>query len=150
MTVAWLGAYLDARRRKGLALAFAAALLLPLQGCDRKPASKKPTFAGAVRIDGLTPATTTPLKVGEKVTIRADVSYRLQADAGTLGLVVQAENVGLAQSIQPVTKGSGKLTLSAEFVVPQSSAIQVYVPLQAAGQKATRSVDGRVYEVVGR
>lgn len=133
-----------------LAVVLVGVIAAALGGCERSD-SAKPAAIGAVRIVALSPETTTPLKAGEKVTIRVDVSYRLLADAGAVGLVVQVEGgPGLAQKMEPVRKGSGKATLSAEFIVPQAMTIQVYTPLQAQGQKETTIVDLRTYRVVAK
>jgi len=65
-----------------------------------------------------------------------------------LVLVVQSSDKGLAQASQAIRQGEGKATLSVEFVVPETKAIQLYTPLQALGQKATATVDARTYKVV--
>ena len=118
-------------------------------GCDRKPpAPAKPVSAGSVRIVGMKPDTTTPLKVGAKVKLQAEIAYRLLADAGVLTLIVQLNDKGLAQASQALQRGEGKATLAVEFVVPEAKAIQVYTPLQALGQKTTATVDARTYKIV--
>ena len=118
-------------------------------GCDRKPpAPAKPVSAGSVRIVGMRPDTTTPLKVGAKVKLQAEIAYRLLADAGVLTLVVQLNDKGLAQASQAIQRGEGKATLAVEFVVPEAKAIQIYTPLQALGQKTTATVDARTYKIV--
>ncbi len=120
-------------------------------GCDKKPpAPAKPVSAGAVKIVALKPDTATPLKVGAKVKLQAEVAYRLLADAGVVTLVVQLNDKGLAQESQAIQRGEGKATLAVEFVVPEAKAIQVYTPLQALGQKSTATVDARTYKVVVR
>jgi hypothetical protein len=118
-------------------------------GCERKPPPPaKPVSAGSVRIVVLKPDTTTPLKVGAKVKLQAEIAYRLLADAGVLTLVVQLNDKGLAQASQAIQRGEGKATLAVEFVVPEAKAIQVYTPLQALGQKTTATVDARTYKIV--
>jgi len=124
--------------------------VLAASGCDKKPpaAPPKPVSAGSVRIVALTPETTTALKVGAKVKVEIEVSYRLLADAGAVTLVVQANDKGLAQTTREVRQGEGKAKLAAEFVVPDTNAIQIFTPLQALGQKATATLDRRTYKVV--
>jgi hypothetical protein len=118
-------------------------------GCDKKPpAPAKPVSAGTVKIVALKPDTTTPLKVGAKVKLQAEVAYRLLADAGAVTLVVQSSDKGVAQASQAIKRGEGKATLAVEFVVPETKALQVYTPLQALGQKTTATVDARTYKVV--
>jgi hypothetical protein len=125
------------------------AALLALTACDKKPpAPAKPVSAGSVKIVALKPDTTTPLKAGAKVKLQAEVAYRLLADAGAVTLIVQSNDKGLAQASQAIKQGEGKATLSVEFVVPDTKALQVYAPLQAWGQKTTATVDYRTYKVV--
>lgn len=125
--------------------------LLAASGCDKKPPPPpKPVSAGSVRIVALTPETTTVLKVGAKVKIELEVSYRLLADAGAVTLVVQANDKGLAQTTRAVRQGEGTAKLSAEFVVPDTNAIQIFTPLQALGQKSTATLDRRTYKVVAK
>lgn len=134
-----------------LAVVLAGVITVALLGCEKNDSTKaKPASAGAVRIVALSPETTTPLKVGEKVKIQVEVSYRLAAESGVVALVVQADNAAVAQSRQLVKRGGGKATLSVELVVPQTKALQVFTPLQAQGQKATTTADARTYEVVGK
>ena len=101
-----------------------------------------------MKIVALKPDTTTALKVGAKVNVQVEVAYRLLADQGAVTLVVQSSDKGLAQASQAIRQGEGKATLSVEFVVPETKAIQLYTPLQALGQKATATVDYRTYKVV--
>lgn len=123
--------------------------VLAASGCEKKPPPPpKPVSAGSVRIVALTPETTTALKVGAKVKIELEVSYRLLADAGAVTLVVQAKDKGLAQTTRAVRQGEGTAKLSAEFVVPDTNAIQIFTPLQAMGQKTTATLDRRTYNVV--
>ncbi len=124
--------------------------LLAASGCDKKPppAPPKPVSAGSVRIVALTPETTTALKAGAKVKIELEVAYQLLADAGAVTLVVQANDKGLAQTTRAVRQGEGTVKLSAEFVVPDTNAIQIFTPLQALGQKTTATLDRRTYKVV--
>lgn len=118
-------------------------------GCDKKPpAPAKPVSAGSVKIVALKPDTTTSLEVGAKVKVQVEVAYRLLADAGAVTLVVQSSDKGLAQASQAIRQGEGKATLSVEFVVPETKAIQLYTPLQALGQKTTATLDARTYKVV--
>jgi hypothetical protein len=134
-----------------LAAVLVGVIAAALGGCEKADDPKgKLASAGAVRIVALSPETTTPLKVGEKVKIQVEVSYRLAAESGVVALVVQADNAGVAQSRQLVKRGRGKATLSVELVVPETKALQVFTPLQAQGQKTTTTADARTYKVVGK
>lgn len=139
-------------RRRTLVAIASVMTAASLMGCgkDGSPA-KKAASAGSVRIVGLAPDTTTPLKVGDKVTIQVEVDYRLAAEAGMVSVVVQsADNKNLAHNGEVAKKGTGKASMSVEFVVPDTKTVQVFTPLQAQGQSATTTVDFRAYEVVAR
>ena len=126
----------------------AAILLVACLGaCDQKPLKAPP--GSFVKIVSVTPDTKSPLKVGDKVKVQVEVSYALTVDVGRITLVVQAaNNASLANHMAVVNKGNGKITLSAEFVVPDSNAVQIFTPLSAQGQTATSTVDHRAYKVV--
>ena len=97
----------------------------------------------------VSPDTKSPLKVGDKVKVQVEVSYALTVDVGQITLVAQAaDNATLGNRATAVKKGEGRLTLSVEFVVPDSDAVQIYTPLSAQGQKATSTVAHRTYKVV--
>ena len=123
-------------------------LLAALLGaCDQKPLKAPP--GSFVKIVSVSPDTKSPLKVGAKVKVQVEVSYALTVDVGQIALVVQAaNNATLANRAAVVKKGEGKLVLSAEFVVPDSDAVQIYTPLSAQGQKATSTVAYRAYKIV--
>ena len=81
--------------------------------------------------------------------LKVHVAYALTADSGTLGLVVQdANNTPIAQSFDVVLKGSASQVLEANFTVPNTKAVQVFVPLSAQGQAATSTVASRAFKVV--
>lgn len=122
---------------------FAASLV----ACDQKPPKAPP--GSFVRILSVSPDTKSPLKVGDKVKVQVEVSYALTVDVGQITLVAQAaNNATLGNRAAAVKKGEGKLTLSVEFVVPDSDAVRIYTPLSAQGQKATSTVAYRAYKVV--
>ena len=102
-----------------------------------------------MRIAKLSPEASTTLKVGQKVELEVEVEYGLTtAETGTVALVVQgADNKSLASNMQVVGKGTGKAAFKAEFVVPETSAVQVFTPLQAQGQTSTATVAVRTYKV---
>jgi hypothetical protein len=124
--------------------------LLTLAGCQRKEPSGAPAPSGSsVKIVGITPDTSVPLRSGERVRLKVDVSYSLTVDSGTVALVIQAaDNSGIAQNMQVLSKGEGKTSLEAEFTVPNTKAVQIFTPLSVQGQASTSTVDYRVYKVV--
>jgi hypothetical protein len=119
-----------------------------LGACDQGSLPSAPS-GSFVRIVSVSPDTGTALKVGDRVKMQVEVSYALSSDGGTVSLVVQAaNNASLAHNMEVIQKGSGKATLSAEFVVPDSNAVQIFTPLSAQGQTSTSTVDHRAYKVI--
>ena len=134
-------------RMQTLATVGAILSALWLGACDRKPLKAPP--GSFVKIVSVSPDTKSPLKVGDKVKVQVEVSYALTTDVGQITLVVQAaNNATLANKMAVIKKGSGKLSLSADFVVPDSNAVQIFTPLSAQGQTATSTVAHRAYKVV--
>lgn len=129
-----------------------ALLLAPLGACERAPSKPPKLPASYVRIAKLSPDATRPLKVGDKVNLQVQLDYALtKADTGAVMVVVQtADNQNLVQKAQAVRKGVGKATLAVEFVVPQTSAVNVFTPLSEQGQTSTTTVALRTYKVVER
>jgi len=108
-----------------------------------------PQFGSLAQITSISPDTTQILRSGEQVKLKVDVSYVLTAESGTIKLVVlAADNSGVAQDVEVITKGSGKSTLKAEFTVPSTTVIRVFTPLIVQGQNSTSAADGRTFQVV--
>ena len=105
-----------------------------------------------VTISEISPDPKVPLRVGERVKLHVVAGYMLEADAGTVALVVQAaNNAGIAQNMEAIVRGNGKSVLDAEFTVPDTRAIQVFVPIHVQGQQGgTSIVDSRAYRVEGK
>lgn len=127
-------------------------LLVTLGACESKFSTENSAPAGSsVKILAISPEISSPLHVGEKVKLQVDVGYSLTAPSGTLSLVVQAsDNSGVAQDMEVLAKGSGKTKFEAEFVVPNTKAIQVFTPLSAQGQSSTSTVDMWAFKVVAK
>ena len=122
-----------------------------LLGCQRSdPNVGTPALSGStVQIISTSPGIGEPLHAGEKVKLKVDVNYTLSEESGTLALVVQAaDNLSIAQNFEVVMKGSGKVALEAEFIVPNTKAIQIFTPLSGQGQNSTSTVDSRAFKVV--
>src|SRR6266496_1787418 len=114
-----------------------AAVITILVACDQRSLPSAPS-GSFVKIVSVSPDTGTALKVGDKVKVQVEVSYSLSSEGGTVSLVVQAaNNASLAHNMEVIQKGSGNATLSAEFVVPDSNAVQIFTPLSAQGQTST-------------
>jgi hypothetical protein len=92
------------------------------------------------------------LHVGERVKLHVVAGYMLEAETGTVALVVQAaDNAGIAQNMDAISRGNGKSVLDAEFTVPDTRAVQVFVPIHSQGQQGgTSIVDSRAYHVEGK
>ena len=114
-------------------------------GADNNSDVWKAPSGSTVNIE---PSTSEVLKPGQKVSLKVKAAYALSADSGTLGLVVQdASNSSLTQTMNVVLRGNGNEELAVEFIVPDTKAIQVFVPLSGQGQSKTSTVFGRAYKV---
>lgn len=132
--------------------AFATAAVL-LAGCQMPgPHTNVPKTMGSLaQITSISPDASQVLRSGEQVKLKVDVSYALADDTGTLTLIVlAADSSPLAHAAQPIRQRSGKVTLEAAFTVPNTTAVRVYTPLLADGQKSSSVVDGREYAVAPR
>lgn len=126
------------------------AMLSACTGESVRSAQSAPS-GSSVSIVELAPSPSETLVVGQKVSLKVKASYTLTAESGTLGLVVQdAGTVGIAQTMAVVAKGSGTEQLAVEFVVPETRAVQVFVPLSGQEQTSTATVSSRAYKVVPR
>ena len=105
----------------------------------------------SVRIVSISPTPDMPLRVGETLTLQVEVEYNLtSAESGTVTLVIQQGESGrqsLANEIEVIMKGRGKVVLSKQLQVPETKALQVFTPLNVQGGSSTRVVDNRVYKV---
>lgn len=118
-------------------------------GRSEAPQVEAAPIGSTIGITEIAPSTGEPLKVGQSVHLKVYVAYALTADSGTLGLVVQdANNTPIAQSFDVVIKGSASQVLEANFTVPDTKVVQVFVPLSAQGQAATSTVASRAFKVV--
>jgi hypothetical protein len=114
-----------------------------------EPRTDLPPFGSQAQITSISPDATQVLHSGEKVKLRVDVSYVLNAESGTIKLIVlAADNSDLAQGATVITRGSGKSTLEAEFTVPGTTTVRVFTPLVVQGQDSASGVDGRAFVVL--
>ena len=126
------------------------ALLAATAACNQSLGQSAPSAANgsSVSLISISPATSEVLHPGEKATLVVEIAYELNADSGNVNLVVQAANgLHLAGDIEVITKGSGRAKLRAEFIVPETKAIEVFIPLSADGQSSTSTLVHRVYRV---
>ncbi|MCA6217181.1 hypothetical protein KGA65_11570 [Ideonella sp. B7] len=134
--------------RQFVVILFSAALLVACQRSDPHLGTPAPG-GSSVHIASVSPSVAEVLQAGEEVKMKVEIEYTLGADSGTLALVVQAaDNSAVAQNFEVVTKGSGRAILEAEFLVPNTKAIQIFTPLSAQGQSSTSTVESRAFKVV--
>lgn len=132
-----------------------AAALLPLvvaallSGCQSAgPVAGPAPFGTVAQITGISPDTTQVLRAGERIGLRVDVGYVLTAEAGSIELIVLADdNSSIAKDAKAVMKGRGTASLQAEFVVPGTTSIRVFVPLVVQGAGSAFMADGRAFQV---
>lgn len=126
-------------------------VLTVLAGCERGPTTEHATSGSSVKILSISPENSSPLRVGEHVKMQVEVAYTLSADRGTLSLAVQtADNTGVTQNTQVVTKGAGQTKLETEFVVPNTKSILVFTPLAAQSEANTSIVDMWAFSVIAK
>jgi len=120
-----------------------------VSGCQSAgPVVGSGTFGTVAQITGISPDTTQVLRAGERIRLKVDVAYALTAETGSIELIVLADdNSSVAKDVKAVTKGRGTATLQAEFLVPGTTAIRVFVPLVVQGPNAAFMVDGRAFQV---
>ncbi len=127
-----------------------ATMILALLGCQRTDNDIGDTMPSdsSVEIVSVSPIGGAALRVGERVRIRVDIAYTLVDEVGTVEPIVQtADDSRITSTLEVVKKGSGKLTLASDFVVPKTNAIQIFTALAGEGQTATSVVDSRIFEV---
>ena len=124
----------------------------PRSGATSNAPPPNVTAGTFVTISEINPDPKIPLRVGERVKLHVVAGYMLEAETGTVALVVQAaDNTSVAQNMEVISRENGKSVLDAEFTVPDTRAVQVFVPIQAQGQQGgTSIVDSRAYRVEGK
>ncbi|HUR42269.1 MAG TPA: hypothetical protein VM240_13975 [Verrucomicrobiae bacterium] len=113
-------------------------------------AAANPASDGSfVQIVSISPTVGTALRAGEKVSLKVEIEYVVPVESATIGLVVQAaDNSPIANDNDVLLKGSGKVTLTADFTVPATKMINIFTPLSAQGQNSTSTVDSRAFKVL--
>jgi hypothetical protein len=129
-----------------LSLLFVALLLT---GCDDGGSAENSAPAGStVKILSTSPVHSESLNRGDLVRLRVEVEYRLNADSGTLSLVVQeSDTSSISVQTEVVARGTGTSVFETEFVVPDTKAILLFTPLTGQGQTKTSTVDTLAFKV---
>jgi hypothetical protein len=106
----------------------------------------------SVKIISLTPGNDKPLYAGSTVSIKVEVEYSLHsANTASLRMIVQRAESGhkpLANEVDVVLKGTGTLKLAKEIKIPDTRALQIFMPLTPEGAQITTTVDSRMYKVL--
>jgi hypothetical protein len=99
-------------------------------------------------ITAIDPSPTLTLRIGDVVLFRADVAYNVNVETATVSIYVQAEDsTYMSQSSRAVGFGSGTVVLEAEYKIPNTHTVQVFVPLHLPGGGSSVVVDHRAYLV---
>jgi len=102
----------------------------------------------SVKIVSISPDTTVNLAVGATVELEVAVAYELKEKEGAISLVVQKQdNSPIADLREKILSGKGTYTFKQKFVVPDTHAVSVSVPLFADNAVKTEIVDHRLYGV---
>ncbi|GBF25024.1 hypothetical protein MnTg02_00053 [bacterium MnTg02] len=126
---------------------FSLALISTGCGADRSDDHAAPA-GSMVRILSTTPDHSETLERGDVVNLKAEVEYQLNADSGTLSLVIQESDMStISVHTEVVTRGSGTSVFEAEFVVPDTNAVLLFTPLTGQGQAKTSTVDTLAFKV---
>jgi len=106
----------------------------------------------SVKILSISPTNAKPLIAGSTVAITAEVEYTLvSANTASITMVIQRAESGhrpLANEFDVALKGTGKMKITTEVEIPNTKAIQVFIPLTPEGNQSTTIVDSRMYKVV--
>ena len=125
----------------------------------------------AVKIISITPDTSQPLKVGDKISVEVEVEYKISSIPAQIALNIQDgkltnELIGsiseikdtieksdkfasfiIARKIEILSRKEGKMKLAESFKVPDTNSVQIFTPIYQQGQEATEIVDNRFYAV---
>jgi hypothetical protein len=86
--------------------------------------------------------------VGQTVDVSIDVTYQLNAPAGTVSIITQAsDSTPISQDLKVISKGQGTQKLVTRFVVPKTNAIEVLSTVFHDGSLQSSVVDSRYIKV---
>ncbi len=130
---------------KNFRAAMMAIACVMLASCQTPPRGNYPAPAGStISIDSMSPDGSSVLHVGDHVSLVATVSYTLTTGPGKINMMVQTENDAIiTKQLLDVAAGSGTVTLKADFVVPATNAIVVYLPLFGTDQSFSTTMAKR-------
>ncbi len=131
------------------------AVLLAQPPAQAQSAARTDESSGSsVRIERISPSLAQPIRAGQKVKFEVEIAYVVNADSATVGLIIQrgdsADNPVLSFTTDIALKGSGRLKMSAEALIPDTRVVHVFTPLSHQGDTRTSVVDMRSYKVAPR
>lgn len=140
-------------RWRCIAAAGVLAVALPVAAQTADAAARPaqaPTTEGTVAIRTIAPDPAQPLIEGQRVRITVEVAYTQPGRSATLALSLQdplPAHRPLGAAVATVQDSAGRITLSAEVLVPAVPTLNVYVPLYTRDGVPTAVVDTRSYRV---
>lgn len=107
-----------------------------------------------VRVVSLSPSDDQPLQAGTTVHFSMKVSYTLDADTGSLGVMLQRgdrinrpdENT-TASASKLISRGNGQASFDFEFVVPSANSLVTFIPLIAENEQRPRVAELKVFKI---
>src|SRR5262249_6930853 len=118
----------------------------------RSPNGQQDATADTVKILSISPPTDSPLRIGDSAKFEVEIEYNLNsANSGSVTLVIQqaeSDRTPLANEVDVISKGKGRLVLSKVLLIPETKAIGVFTRLYVQGGTSTSVVDTRTYRVL--
>src|SRR5262249_54619932 len=108
--------------------------------------------ADTIKILSISPPTGSPLHIADTAKFEVEIEYKLtSANSGFVTLVIQQAESGrptLANEVDVISKGKGRVVLTKVVQIPETKAIQVFTPLNVQAGTSTSVVDSRIYKVL--
>jgi hypothetical protein len=129
--------------------------MMIIAGCSGGSSPTDPVIIDSIALDSISPASTTTLTAGSRVTFTGHVRYTLgSASTGHVSIVIQDQSSNrlsttVPQPIMAVTRGGGTVDLSDSITVPATgvTSVNVFFPLFPAGVTQTSTVQVVRYSV---
>jgi formylglycine-generating enzyme required for sulfatase activity len=113
------------------------------------PRRTEASSGSSIRVLSMRPDGAASLKVGERITVEADVEY-VAATNGQIALLtrpLRREGYDTVMHVLRVQQGEGRATLSIEFEVPRMDSITVHAYIVHEADEKTSIVDTRVFRI---
>jgi len=105
--------------------------------------------APSVRITSVSPDPARALRIGDRVRLVVDVAYTVAVDLPVMLIVQAADHAVIANVSETAKGGTGSVTLKSEFVVPETSAIEIFTPVVTRSARVPQG-DTRRFAVAPR